>query len=93
MGTGGVLLPPAGYFERLQTLLERHDILFIADEVITGFGRTGALVRDRRLYGLKPDIVTLAKGITSRLLPGLGLGDLREDLERAQGCLAGVRAR
>ena len=41
MGTGGVLLPPKGYFEKLQKVLDKHDILFIADEVITGFGRTG----------------------------------------------------
>jgi L-2,4-diaminobutyrate transaminase len=68
MGTGGVLLPPAGYFERVQEVLERHDILFIADEVITGFGRTGEWFATR-LYGLKPDIVTLAKGMTSAYFP------------------------
>jgi L-2,4-diaminobutyrate transaminase len=68
MGTGGVLLPPRGYFARVQQVLEKHDILFIADEVITGFGRTGAWFATG-LYDLKPDIVTLAKGITSAYFP------------------------
>jgi L-2,4-diaminobutyrate transaminase len=68
MGTGGVLLPPAGYFERVQEALQRHDILFIADEVITGFGRTGQWFATG-LYELKPDIVTLAKGLTSAYFP------------------------
>ena len=57
MGTGGVLLPPAGYFERVQEALARHDILFVVDEVITGFGRTGQWFATG-LYELKPDIVT-----------------------------------
>jgi L-2,4-diaminobutyrate transaminase len=68
MGTGGVLLPPAGYFERVQEVLERHDILFVVDEVITGFGRTGQWFATG-LYELKPDIVTLAKGLTSAYFP------------------------
>jgi L-2,4-diaminobutyrate transaminase len=68
MGTGGVLLPPEGYFARVQEVLSRHDILFIADEVITGFGRTGNWFATG-LYDLKPDIVTLAKGITSAYFP------------------------
>ena len=68
MGTGGVLLPPKGYFQRLQTLLDRHDVLFIADEVITGFGRTGHWFATGGMK-LKPDIVTLAKGITSAYFP------------------------
>jgi L-2,4-diaminobutyrate transaminase len=68
MGTGGVLLPPAGYFAGVQALLERHDILLIADEVITGFGRTGQWF-GTGLYGLKPDMLTFAKGITSAYFP------------------------
>jgi len=68
MGTGGVLLPPEDYFEKLQQLLERHDILFIADEVITGFGRTGHWFATGGM-NLKPDLVTLAKGITSAYFP------------------------
>jgi L-2,4-diaminobutyrate transaminase len=68
MGTGGVLLPPEGYFPRVQAILQKHDILFIADEVITGFGRTGQWFATG-LYDLKPDIVTLAKGLTSAYFP------------------------
>lgn len=68
MGTGGVIIPPAGYFEKVQAVLDRHDILLIADEVITGFGRTGAWFATG-LYGLRPDIVSLAKGLTSAYFP------------------------
>jgi L-2,4-diaminobutyrate transaminase len=68
MGTGGVFLPPKGYFARVQEVLAENDILFIADEVITGFGRTGAWFATG-LFDLKPDIVTLAKGITSAYFP------------------------
>ncbi|HZA67732.1 MAG TPA: aminotransferase [Geminicoccaceae bacterium] len=68
MGTGGVLLPPEGYFALVQDVLRRHDILFIADEVITGFGRTGQWFATG-LYDLEPDIVTLAKGVTSAYFP------------------------
>jgi L-2,4-diaminobutyrate transaminase len=68
MGTAGVLIPPKGYFEKLQKILDKHDILFIADEVITGFGRTGHWFATGGMK-LKPDIVTLAKGITSAYFP------------------------
>jgi L-2,4-diaminobutyrate transaminase len=68
MGTGGVLIPPAGYFARLQALLVQHDILLIVDEVITGFGRLGTWFATH-FYDLKPDIVSLAKGITSAYFP------------------------
>jgi L-2,4-diaminobutyrate transaminase len=68
MGAGGALLPPDGYFPRVREVLAEHDILFIADEVITGFGRTGAWFATGP-YGLKPDMVSLAKGITSAYFP------------------------
>jgi L-2,4-diaminobutyrate transaminase len=68
MGTGGVLLPPQGYFEGVQKLLDEFDILFIVDEVITGFGRTGHWFGSGK-YRLKPDIVSLAKGVTSAYFP------------------------
>jgi len=68
MGTGGSFIPPRGYFEQVQEVLDENDILFIADEVITGFGRTGEWFATG-LYELKPDIVTLAKGITSAYFP------------------------
>ena len=68
MGTGGVLVPPRGYFVRIQPILRRHDILFIVDEVICGFGRLGCWF-GTGCYGLRPDLVTLAKGLTSAYFP------------------------
>lgn len=68
MGTGGVFTPPAGYFAGVQAILDRHDILLIVDEVITGFGRTGQWF-GCGTYGLRPDIVSLAKGLTSAYFP------------------------
>ncbi|WP_027961934.1 aspartate aminotransferase family protein [Halomonas halodenitrificans] len=64
LGTGGVHPPQKGYFEEIQRMCRDNDILFIADEVITGFGRTGSMFASTR-YGLQPDIVTFAKGVTS----------------------------
>lgn len=68
MGTGGVIVPTPGYFAEIQKVLKAHDILLVADEVITGFGRTGEWFASS-LYGLEPDIVSLAKGITSAYFP------------------------
>jgi 4-aminobutyrate--pyruvate transaminase len=68
MGAGGVIVPPAGYFERVQQVLARHDILFIADEVICGFGRTGQMFGSQT-YGIRPDILTCAKMLTSGYQP------------------------
>jgi 4-aminobutyrate--pyruvate transaminase len=68
MGAGGVMLPPKGYFEAVQTVLKRHEILFIADEVICGFGRTGRMFGSET-YGIAPDIMTVAKALTSGYQP------------------------
>ena len=68
MGAGGVVIPPAGYFERVQAILKKHDVLFIADEVITGFGRLGHTFGSHA-FGLKPDLVTVAKQVTSAYVP------------------------
>ncbi len=68
IGTGGVIGPAEGYFEGLQALAREHEILLIADEVITGFGRTGRMFACER-YGITPDLVTMAKGITSGYAP------------------------
>lgn len=67
-GAGGVIIPPAGYFERLQAVLKQHDILFIVDEVITGFGRLGQRF-GCDVFGLKPDLMTVAKMLTSAYVP------------------------
>jgi 4-aminobutyrate--pyruvate transaminase len=68
MGSGGVILPPATYFEKIQALLRKYDVLFLADEVICGFGRLGAMF-GCEIYNLKPDMITLAKGLSSGYLP------------------------
>ena len=68
LGTGGIVPPPEGYWAAIQPILEKHDILLIADEVVCGFGRLGhAFGSDR--YGLKPDLMTIAKGLTSAYAP------------------------
>ncbi|MDF0498655.1 aminotransferase [Bradyrhizobium yuanmingense] len=68
LGTGGITPPPAGYWSEIQAVLRRYDILLIADEVICGFGRTGADFGSN-LYGMEPDLVTVAKGLTSGYVP------------------------
>jgi 4-aminobutyrate--pyruvate transaminase len=68
MGAGGVLLPPKTYFEKIQAVLARHDIAFIADEVICGFARTGRMFGSET-FGIKPDTMTMAKAISSAYVP------------------------
>ncbi|MFC7331920.1 aspartate aminotransferase family protein [Rhodocista pekingensis] len=68
MGAGGVIVPPRTYFEKVQAVLRKYDVLLIADEVICGFGRTGAMFGSET-FGLKPDIMTMAKALTSAYMP------------------------
>jgi len=68
MGAGGVLPPPATYFEKVQAVLREYDILFVVDEVICGFGRTGNMF-GCQTYDLKPDMISMAKGLSSGYLP------------------------
>ena len=68
MGAGGVLLPPATYFEKIGAVLHKHDILLVADEVICGFGRTGNYW-GCETFGMAPDIVTCAKALSASYLP------------------------
>lgn len=68
MGAGGVVVPPEGYFEEIQKVLKKYDILFIVDEVICGFGRLGTMFGSD-YYNLEPDMMTLAKGLTSAYVP------------------------
>jgi putrescine---pyruvate transaminase len=68
IGAGGVFPPPEGYLASVQEICRRHDVLFIADEVITGFGRTGAWLASER-FGLEPDMITTAKGLSSGYAP------------------------
>ncbi|WP_213878390.1 aspartate aminotransferase family protein [Pseudomonas sp. dw_358] len=67
-GAGGVIIPPDSYWPRIKEILARYDILFVADEVICGFGRTGEWFGSD-YYGLKPDLMTIAKGLTSGYIP------------------------
>ncbi|WPZ33925.1 aspartate aminotransferase family protein [Thalassobaculum sp. OXR-137] len=67
-GAGGVIVPPASYFPEIQRICRNHDILFIVDEVITGFGRTGNWFASET-FDLKPDMMTLAKGLSSGYAP------------------------
>ena len=76
-GSAGVLLPPKGYLARLREICDRHGILLIFDEVITGFGRLGTPFAID-YFGVQPDIVTFAKGMTSGVVPMGGVGVRRE---------------
>ena len=68
LGTGGIIPPPKGYWDKIQKVLEENDIMFIADEVVTGFGRLGNMFGSDH-YNLRPDIITIAKGLTSAYAP------------------------
>lgn len=81
MGAGGVVVPPKGYFEKIQAVLARYDILFIADEVICGFGRTGRMFGSQTL-NIRPDSITVAKGLTSAYAP-LGAVTVPEEVYQA----------
>jgi len=68
LGTGGIVPPPAGYWPAIQAVLDKYDILLVADEVVTGFGRLGSMFGSDH-YGMKPDLITIAKGLTSAYAP------------------------
>ncbi len=68
MGAGGVMIPPASYFEKIQAVLRKYDVLFVADEVICGFGRTGNYW-GCQTYSITPDIITCAKALSASFLP------------------------
>lgn len=72
LGTGGIVPPPQGYWEKIQAVLKKHDILLIADEVVTGFGRLGSMFGSDH-YGMQPDLITIAKGLTSAYAPLSGV--------------------
>jgi adenosylmethionine-8-amino-7-oxononanoate aminotransferase len=67
-GAGGMIIPPENYWPLVREVCDKHDVLLIADEVVTGFGRTGAMFGSRG-WGVKPDIISLAKGINSGYVP------------------------
>src|SRR5690606_34489092 len=79
-GAGGVILPPVGYLQRLREICDKHDLLLIFDEVISGWGRTGsAFAADE--FGVKPDMITSAKGITNAAVP-LGAVFVKDEIYR-----------
>lgn len=69
LGSGGVIVPPDGYNRRTWELCQEHDILYVADEVVTGFGRLGHWFVSKDMFDIEPDIITCAKGLTSAYLP------------------------
>jgi len=71
-GSGGVIVPPAGYFERVQEILRKYDVLFLVDEVICGFGRMGTMFGSEAM-NLRPDMMTVAKGLSGAYQPISGL--------------------
>lgn len=81
MGAGGAILPPEGYFPKIQAVLDKYDVMFIADEVICGFGRLGTMFGSQRL-DMRPDSISVAKAITSAYLP-LGAVMLNETMYQA----------
>ncbi len=80
-GSTGVLLPPIGYLKRLRELCTQHGLLLILDEVITGFGRTGAWFAAER-YGIQADMITLAKGVSNGVIP-MGAVLVRREIHEA----------
>jgi L-2,4-diaminobutyrate transaminase len=72
LGTGGIVPPPAGYWPRIERVLRKYDVLLIADEVVTGFGRLGSEFGCMH-YGFQPDLITIAKGLTSAYAPLSGV--------------------
>src|SRR5690606_32298934 len=83
--SGGVIVPPKGYHARIKAICERHDILYISDEVVTAFGRCGEWFASERVYGVLPDIITFAKGVTSGYVPLGGLAISEKVLARVSG--------
>ena len=72
LGTGGIVPPPKGYWQKIQAVLKKYDILLVADEVVTGFGRLGTMFGSDH-YGIQPDLITIAKGLTSAYAPLSGV--------------------
>ncbi len=87
LASGGVIVPPPGYHKRVEALCRKHDILTIADEVVTAFGRLGHWFASEEVFGTHPDIVTFAKGVTSGYVPlgGVAISEaLFDEIERSE---------
>jgi adenosylmethionine-8-amino-7-oxononanoate aminotransferase len=85
LASGGVIVPPPGYHKRCLEVCRKHDMLYISDEVVTAFGRLGHMFASETVFGIVPDIITCAKGLTSGYLP-LGAALISDRvLERVSG--------
>lgn len=69
LGSGGVVVPPPGYHQRTLDVCRKHDVLYISDEVVTAFGRLGSMFASEDVFGIVPDLITTAKGLTSGYIP------------------------
>lgn len=85
LASGGVLMPPPGYHQRAHALCRKYDILTIADEVVTAFGRLGHWFASEEVFGICPDIVTFAKGVTSGYVPLGGFAVSSSVIEQVSG--------
>ncbi|MEM8944664.1 MAG: aminotransferase [Planctomycetota bacterium] len=79
LGAGGVIVPPAGYQKRTWEVCKKYEVLYISDEVVTGFGRLGEMLTSEKLFGVQPDLLVLAKGISSGYIP-LGATMLSDEI-------------
>ena len=92
LASGGVVIPPKGYHKRTKTICEKYEVLYISDEVVTGFGRLGHWFASEKVFGVIPDIIVFAKGITSGYIPMGGYAVSEKYMEsfsgdEADGCL------
>lgn len=85
LASGGVIIPPQGYHARFKAVCEEHDIVYISDEVVTGFGRCGEWFASEKVFGVMPDIITFAKGVTSGYVPLGGFAISERLLEKVSG--------
>jgi adenosylmethionine-8-amino-7-oxononanoate aminotransferase len=84
--SGGVIVPPKGYLRRIREICREHDILYVSDEVVTAFGRLGHVFASEEAFGIEPDMITFAKGVTSGYFPlgGVVISErLLRDLNRS----------
>ncbi|MEZ5925777.1 MAG: aminotransferase [Hyphomicrobiaceae bacterium] len=88
LASGGVIIPPEGYHKRTAEICRKHDILYISDEVVTAFGRLGHWFASKDVFGIEPDIITFAKGVTSGYVPLGGLAISDKVLARISGANA-----
>ena len=85
LASGGVIIPPKGYHACIKAICEKHDIIYISDEVVTAFGRCGEWFASEKVFGVVPDIITFAKGITSGYVPLGGFAISERLLDKVSG--------